>query len=66
VPVALALHFAHVNDTVVFVTSGLAIVPLAALLGFATEQIAMKIGDTLGGLLNATFGNAVELIIAIL
>ncbi|KAG8945051.1 hypothetical protein FRC04_001212 [Tulasnella sp. 424] len=42
------------------------IVPLAALLGFATEELAIRVGQTLGGLLNATFGNAVELIIAIL
>ncbi|KPV76345.1 uncharacterized protein RHOBADRAFT_25405 [Rhodotorula graminis WP1] len=46
--------------------SFIAIVPLAALLGFATEDIALRVGETIGGLLNATFGNAVELIIAIL
>jgi hypothetical protein len=38
------LNYAGINDTAVFVTSGLAIIPLAALLGFATEEIAMKIG----------------------
>ncbi|CAG8819157.1 41525_t:CDS:2, partial [Gigaspora margarita] len=42
-----------------------AIIPLARLLGFATEELAESVGETLGGLLNATFGNAVELIIAI-
>ncbi|KAA1069958.1 hypothetical protein PGTUg99_004773 [Puccinia graminis f. sp. tritici] len=44
----------------------LAIIPLAKLLGFGTEEIAMRVGQTLGGLLNATLGNAVELIVAIL
>ncbi|ORX39898.1 Sodium/calcium exchanger protein-domain-containing protein [Kockovaella imperatae] len=48
-----------------FSTSFLAIVPLAKLLGDATEQLSMECGQTLGGLLNATFGNAVELIVAI-
>ncbi|KAG8986750.1 hypothetical protein FRB90_003810 [Tulasnella sp. 427] len=66
VPVAWAVHFSHQTDTVIFVFSFLAIVPLAALLGFATEELALRVGQTLGGLLNATFGNAVELIIAIL
>ncbi|CAG8816785.1 12247_t:CDS:2, partial [Racocetra persica] len=41
------------------------IIPLAKLLGFATEEIAYTVGEAVGGLLNATFGNAVELIIAI-
>ncbi|KAG8929488.1 hypothetical protein FRC01_004261, partial [Tulasnella sp. 417] len=66
VPVSWAMHFSHQTDTVIFVFSFLAIVPLAALLGFATEELALRVGQTLGGLLNATFGNAVELIIAIL
>lgn len=48
-----------------FSLSFLAIVPLAKLLGDATEQLSMKLGQTVGGLLNATFGNAVELIVAI-
>jgi Ca2+:H+ antiporter len=46
-----------------FVLNFIAIVPLASLLSFATEELAAKLGDTLGGLLNATFGNAVELIV---
>ncbi|CAD6569592.1 MAG: hypothetical protein TREMPRED_005322 [Tremellales sp. Tagirdzhanova-0007] len=48
-----------------FAASFLAIVPLAKLLGDCTEQLSMRLGQTLGGLLNATFGNAVELIVAI-
>ena len=50
----------------VFITAGLAIVPLAGLIGRSTEQIANRVGPRLGGLLNATFGNITELIVAIL
>ena len=60
------MDFSHQSPTVIFVCSFFAIVPLAALLGFATEELALRVGDAFGGLLNATFGNAVELIIAIL
>lgn len=49
----------------IFALNFLAIVPLAKLLGDATEQVSIRLGPTLGGLLNATFGNAVELIVAI-
>ncbi|BGP33579.1 hypothetical protein JCM10296v2_005383 [Rhodotorula toruloides] len=66
VPVAWAMGLSHQSSTVTFVMSFFAIVPLAALLGFATEELALRVGDAFGGLLNATFGNAVELIIAIL
>ncbi|KAG8731841.1 hypothetical protein FRC11_002022 [Ceratobasidium sp. 423] len=66
IPIGWALHFhKHDNYPVVFVTNFLAIVPLAKLLGFATEELALRVGQTIGGLLNATFGNAVELIVAI-
>ena len=54
------------SPTVVFIMNFLAIVPLAALLSFATEEISVKVGQTLGGLLNATFGNAVELIVSLI
>ena len=63
VPVGIALHFAHVKPTAVFVVNAIAIVPLAGLLGYATESVARKMGDTIGALMNVTFGNAVELII---
>ena len=66
VPVAWALHFSGQSDVIVFVFSFLAVIPLASLLSFATEQLALRMGDALGGLLNATFGNAVELLISIL
>lgn len=52
------------SPTVTFVLNFLAIVPLAALLSFATEELSAKLGQTIGGLLNATFGNAVELIVS--
>jgi Ca2+/H+ antiporter len=51
------------SPTAVFTINFFAIIPLAAVLSFATEEISMKLGETLGGLLNATFGNAVELIV---
>src|SRR5512134_1431962 len=51
--------------TLLFVLSVLAIVPLAALLSHATESVAAKTGDTVGGLLNATLGNLTELVIAL-
>ncbi len=53
------------NASAVFVLNFLAIVPLAALLSFATEELSAELGQTVGGLLNATFGNAVELIVSI-
>ena len=65
IPVSLAAHFLEWGSLVVFITSALAIVPLAAWMGSATEEIAVVLGPSLGGLLNATFGNATELIIAL-
>ncbi|EWZ78512.1 Ca2+:H+ antiporter [Fusarium oxysporum f. sp. lycopersici MN25] len=53
------------SPTAIFTINFFAIIPLAAVLSFATEEISMKLGETLGGLLNATFGNAVELIVSI-
>lgn len=65
-PVTIGLHLAHYeNQTLIFVVSCLAILPLAGWLGKATEHLAAKTNESLGGLLNATFGNAAELIIAI-
>ncbi len=67
VPVAFALHYVPSlqNDTALFIVSGLAIIPLAGLMGKATEHLAAKMGAGIGSLLNATFGNAAELIIAL-
>lgn len=64
-PLTLALLWLHVPDVWVFVASGLAIVPLAGLMGRATENLAETLGAGVGGLLNATFGNAAELIIGL-
>jgi Ca2+:H+ antiporter len=65
VPVTIALELlAPEQHLLVFVSSGLAIVPLAGWMGRATEQLATRLGEGVGGLLNATFGNAAELIIA--
>ncbi|KAK1759331.1 Sodium/calcium exchanger protein-domain-containing protein [Echria macrotheca] len=66
-PVGIAINYVHsVNRVAVFIINFIAIVPLAAMLSFATEEIALRTGETLGGLLNATFGNAVELIVAVI
>jgi Ca2+:H+ antiporter len=63
VPVGIAVHFAHLSAGVVFTMNALAIIPLANLLSHSTEIIASRMGDTIGALMNVTFGNAVELII---
>lgn len=65
VPVAAVLEFIHANSIAIFATSALAIIPLAGWMGRATEHLAEKMGEGRGGLLNATFGNAAELIIAL-
>ncbi|KAG2211171.1 hypothetical protein INT47_006290, partial [Mucor saturninus] len=65
VPIGIASNFVW-SPTVTFIMNFLAIIPLAKLLGFATEDIALRTGEVIGGLLNATFGNAVELIISII
>ena len=65
-PITIALEFlAPERHLLVFASSSLAIIPLAGWLGRATEQLAERLGEGVGGLLNATFGNAAELIIAI-
>ncbi|KAI8866469.1 calcium/proton exchanger [Ramicandelaber brevisporus] len=66
IPLGFASHYAHWGDVPTFIINFLAIIPLAKLLGFATEELALSLGEALGGLLNATFGNAVELIMAII
>jgi Ca2+:H+ antiporter len=66
VPIALWMEIAKVGGhTTVFAVSALALVPLAAILGAATEEVAVHTGPKIGGLLNATLGNAAELIITI-
>lgn len=63
VPVGIAVQTAGVNPTIVFAMNAIAIIPLAGLLSHATESVASELGDTIGALMNVTFGNAVELII---
>lgn len=65
IPVALALDLADASPPLVFATSALGVVPTAALMSEATEQLAARAGPGIGGLVNVTFGNAPELIIAI-
>ncbi|KAG6039107.1 hypothetical protein E4U41_003247 [Claviceps citrina] len=65
-PAGIAMKYAHVNGIAVFVVNFIAIIPLAAMLSYATEEVALRTGETLGGLINATFGNAVELIVAVI
>jgi len=65
VPVSIIAERLHLHPVAVFITSGLAIIPLAAWIASSTEAVAAVVGPSLGGLLNATFGNATEMIISI-
>jgi Ca2+:H+ antiporter len=65
VPVALGLSIADASAPLVFAASALGVVPVAALMGDSTEQLAARSGPGVGGLVNVTFGNAPELIIAL-
>jgi Ca2+:H+ antiporter len=65
IPIAVVLDLAGVSAVVVFAASALGIIPTAALMGRATEELAARSGPGIGGLLNVTFGNAPELIIAL-
>jgi Ca2+:H+ antiporter len=66
VPLALVFELTHAAPLVIFVASALAVVPLSGILGDATEELAGRTGPRIGALLNATLGNAAELIITIL
>ncbi|KAI3318713.1 Calcium/proton exchanger [Xylariaceae sp. AK1471] len=65
-PAGIVIWALKIPGPAVFVVNFIAIIPLAAMLADATEEVAKRTGDTLGGLINATFGNAVELIVAII
>jgi Ca2+:H+ antiporter len=65
IPIAIALDVVGASATLVFVAAALGIIPTAALMGRATEELAARSGPGIGGLLNVTFGNAPELIIAL-
>ncbi|KAG4092239.1 calcium/proton exchanger [Neocallimastix lanati (nom. inval.)] len=66
IPFGILSAMLNMNDTSIFLCNFIAIIPLAKLLGFSTEELSLRTSETLGGLLNATFGNAVELIIGIM
>ncbi|MCH2640200.1 MAG: calcium/proton exchanger [Candidatus Thalassarchaeum sp.] len=65
-PITLYFNYVDQDHSLAFFSSLIAIMPLAFLMGRATEEIALRTTESLGGLLNATFGNAAELIIAVL
>ncbi len=65
VPISIAAEYLHWGTFTIFITSGLAIIPLAVWLSTATEEVAIVTGSSIGALLNAVFGNATELIIAL-
>jgi Ca2+:H+ antiporter len=56
VPVGFAVNYARLDGVAIFVINFIAIIPLAGMLSYATEELAMRVGETLGGLVNATFG----------
>jgi len=66
VPIGIAVDAVGLSPGIIFGMNAVAIVPLAGLLAHATESVASRMGDTLGALLNVSFGNAVELIIFII
>jgi Ca2+/H+ antiporter len=66
VPVGIAVEAVGLNPAIIFAMNAVAIIPLAGLLSHATESVASRLGDTIGALINVTFGNAVELIIFII
>lgn len=66
VPAGIIARALDVNPSVVFALNAVAIIPLAGMLSYATEVVASRLGDTLGALMNVSFGNAVELIIFII
>ena len=65
IPISLVLEYSHASAPLIFFSSALSIIPIARLIGNSTEQLATYTGDAIGGLLNATFGNLPELIIAV-
>jgi Ca2+:H+ antiporter len=64
IPIAVVLELVHASASIIFATSALGVIPTAALMGRATEELAERAGPGIGGLLNVTFGNFPELLIA--
>ena len=65
IPVAIALEWSDSDPVLVFLSAALSLIPLAALMGKATDELAGYLGSTWGGLMSASFGNAPEIIIGI-
>lgn len=65
VPITVAAHLFHLPPVLIFILASASLIPLSGLLGEATEVLAAHLGESWGGILNATFGNAVELLIVI-
>lgn len=65
VPIAIVLEYVHAEQLTLFIVAAISLIPLAKLIGDSTEHLASHYGATLGSLLNVTFGNAAEIIIAI-
>lgn len=65
IAIAVILELTHASATLIFISAALGIIPTAALMGLATEELAARSGPGIGGFLNVTFGNAAELIIAV-
>ena len=65
IPIAIVLELTHASASIIFITSALGVIPTAALMGRATEELAARSGPGIGGFLNVTFGNAPEIIIAL-
>jgi Ca2+:H+ antiporter len=66
IPISIFLYMFTKEDSVIFITSVLGIVPLARIMGYTTKEISLQTNPTVSGLFSATFGNAIELIIAVL
>ena len=66
VPLGFISHFAHWGDTATFALNFMAIVPLAKMLDLGTDELSKRVGQAVGALINASFGNAVELIIGVI
>lgn len=66
IPIGFVANFAGWSDSLIFFTNFLGMIPLANLLGDSTESLAEHLGETIGGLLNATFGNAVEVVVMVM
>src|SRR5688572_30773710 len=64
IAVAIVLEFSHADPVLIFVAAALGVIPTAALMGRSTEELAARTGPGIGGLLNVTFGNFPELVIA--